>query len=79
MIVSKIDTIHNTDDGYEITCIWNLKYNVHVHIYMIQTNVDIIFQKLVLALLFLFPVDFIAKIQCTRVEKCSSCFVYEIV
>ena len=42
-IASKIDSIQNTKDGYEITCIWNSKYNVIV--YMIQTNADFICQK----------------------------------
>ena len=43
-IALTIDTLHNTIDGYEIACIWNSKYNVHVC--MIQTNVVFIFQKL---------------------------------
>ena len=44
LIASTIDTLHNTINGYEIACIWNSKYNVHVC--MIQTNADFIFQKL---------------------------------
>ena len=62
LIASEIDTIHDTNNGYEITCLWKAKYNIRV--YMIQTNADFIFQKLVLALksLFLLLLDFIAKI-----------------
>ena len=45
LIASTIDTLHNTINAYEIACIWNSKYNIHV--YMIQTNADFIFQKLV--------------------------------
>ena len=44
LIASTIDTLH-TIYGYEIACIWNSKYNVHVC--MIQTNADFIFQKLI--------------------------------
>ena len=35
-----LDTLHNTTciNGYEIACIWNLKYKVHVC--MIQTNAE---------------------------------------
>ena len=44
LIASRIDTLHNTNNGYEIACIWNSKYNVHVC--MIQTNADFIFRKL---------------------------------
>ena len=38
---------NNIINGYEsaCTCIWNSKYNVHVC--MIQTNADFIFQKLI--------------------------------
>ena len=53
LIASKIDTLHNTVNVYEIACIWNSKYNVHVC--MIQTNADFICQKLIF---FLFFVDF---------------------
>ena len=51
LIVSTIDTLHNTINAYEsaCTCIWNSKYNVHV--YMIQTNADFIFQKLIVFVL----------------------------
>ena len=45
LIASTIDTLHNTINGYEIACIWNSKYNVHVR--MIQTNAYYIFQKLI--------------------------------
>ena len=45
LIASTIDTLHNTINGYEIACIWNSKYNVHVRV--IQTNADFIFQKLI--------------------------------
>ena len=45
LIASTIDTLHNTITGYEIACIWKSKYNVHVC--MIQTNADFIFQKLI--------------------------------
>ena len=45
LIASTIDTLHNTINGCEIACIWNSKYNVHVC--MIQTNADFIFQKLI--------------------------------
>ena len=44
-LASPIDTLHNTINGYEIACIWNSRYNVHVC--MIQTNADLIFQKLI--------------------------------
>ena len=44
LIASEIDTIHDANNGYEITCLWKAKYNIHV--YMIQTNADFIFQKL---------------------------------
>ena len=33
LISSTIDTLHNTINGYEIACIWNSKYNVHVYMY----------------------------------------------
>ena len=33
-----LDTLHNTINGYEIACIWNSKYKVHVC--MIQTNAE---------------------------------------
>ena len=39
LIASEIDT----NNGYEITCLWKAKYNIHV--YMIQTNADFIFSK----------------------------------
>ena len=52
LIAWKIDTLHNTINGYEIACIWNSKYNVHVC--MIQTNTDFFYFK---NLLFLFLVD----------------------
>ena len=42
LIASKIDTLQNTINGYEIA--WNSTYNVHVC--MIQTNADFIFRKL---------------------------------
>ena len=45
LIASTIDTLHRTINGYENACIWDLKYNVHVC--MIQTNADFIFQKLI--------------------------------
>ena len=45
LIASTIDTLHNTINGYEIACIWNSKYNVHVRV--IQTNAGFIFQKLI--------------------------------
>ena len=48
LIASTIDTLHNTINGYELACIWNLKYNVHVC--MIQKNADLCFKNL----LFLF-------------------------
>ena len=44
LIASTIDTLHNTINDYEIACIWNWKYNVHVC--MIQTNADFLSQKL---------------------------------
>ena len=52
LIASTIDTLNNTINVYEIACIWNSKYNVHVC--MIQINAYFIFQNL----LFLFLVDF---------------------
>ena len=45
LIASTIDTLHNTINGYEIACIWKSEYNVHVC--MIQTISDFIFQKLI--------------------------------
>ena len=45
LIASTIDTLHKTINGYEIACIWNSKYNVHVCV--IQTSADFIFQKLI--------------------------------
>ena len=50
LIASTIDTLHNTINGYEIACTWNSKYNVHVC--MIQTNADFIFQKLIVFVSF---------------------------
>ena len=49
LIASTIDNLHYTINGYEIACIWNSKYYVHVHVHvcMIQTNVDFIIQKLI--------------------------------
>ena len=52
LIVSTIDNLHNTINGYDIACLWNSKYSVHVC--MIQTNADFIFHKLIVS---------IAKIQ----------------
>ena len=43
LIASTIDTLHNTINGYEIAYICNSKYNVHVC--MIRTNADFIFQE----------------------------------
>ena len=43
LIASEIDTIHDTNNGYEIICLWKAKYNIHV--YMIQTNADFMFSK----------------------------------
>ena len=43
LIASTIDTLNNTINVYEIACIWNSKYNVHVC--MIQKNADFIFQN----------------------------------
>ena len=45
LITSTIDTLHNTINGYEIACIWKSEYNVHLC--MIQTIADFIFQKLI--------------------------------
>ena len=45
LIASTIDTLHNNNNSFEIACIWNSKYNVHVC--MIKTNADFIFQKLI--------------------------------
>ena len=75
-----VSTIIMTINGYEIACIWNAKYNVHVC--MIETNADFMFQKL----LFLFLVDFIlrkqlnnyCRLQCSRINICPSCFVYDL-
>ena len=50
LIASTIDTLHNSINGYEIACTWNSKYNVHVC--MIQTNYDFIFQKLIVFVSF---------------------------
>ena len=50
LIALTIDTLHNTINDYEITCIWNSKYNIHVC--MIQTNADFIFQKLIVFVSF---------------------------
>ena len=43
IFASTIDTLHNTINGYDIACTWHSKYNVHVHVCMIQTNADFIF------------------------------------
>ena len=45
LIASTIDTYIILSVGYEIACIWISKYNVHV--WMIQTNADFLFQKLI--------------------------------
>ena len=45
LIASTIYTLHNTINVYETACIWNSKY--YVHVCMIQTNADLIFQKLI--------------------------------
>lgn len=45
LIATKMGTIHDTYIEYEITCTWKSKYNLHV--YMIQTYADIIFQNLI--------------------------------
>ena len=45
LIATTIDTLHKIINGYEIACIWYSKYKVHVC--MIQTNADSIFQKLI--------------------------------
>ena len=45
LLSSTIDTLHNTINGYEIAWLRNSKQNVHVC--MIQTNADFIFQKLI--------------------------------
>ena len=50
LIASTIDTLHYTINGYAIACTWNSKYNVHVC--MIQTNADFIFQKLIVFVSF---------------------------
>ena len=77
MIASTIDTLHNTINGYEIACIWNSKYNVHVRV--IQTNADFIFQKLIgfiddenLAK------QLLSQSKNYKIEICPSCFVYDL-
>ena len=71
LIALTIDTLHNTINGYEITCIWNAKYNIHVC--MIQTNADFIFQNL----LFLFLVYF--KLRKSSSTITAACNVLELI
>ena len=48
LIASTIDTLQNTINGYEISCIWNSKYNVNVC--MIQTMLILYFKNLLFLL-----------------------------
>ena len=81
LIASTIDTLHNTINGYEIACIWNSKYNVHVCI--IQTNADFIFQKLVFVScwhLFLLKIKLNnnCRLQRSRIDIYQVCFLYNL-
>ena len=53
-IASTIDNLHNTINGYEIACIWNSKYNVHVCMIQSKQMLILYFKNL----LFLFLADF---------------------
>ena len=80
LIASTIDTLHNTINGNKIWCIWNSKYNVHVC--MIQTNVDFVFQKLFFCFLLTLNCENLAnnccRLQFSRIDICPSCFVYDL-
>ena len=81
LIASTIDALHNTINGYEIACKWNSKYNVH---YVWSELMLILYFK---NCLFSFLVDFklrkssstiTAALQCSRIDICTSCFVYDL-
>ena len=81
MIASTIDTLNNIINGYEIACIWNSNYNVHVC--MIQTNADFIFQKRIVfdsRWLYIVKIKLnnYCRLQCSRIDICQSCFVYDL-
>ena len=69
--VSVLVLIFDTVNVYEIARIWNSKY--HVHVCMIQTNADFIFQNL----LFLFLVYF--KLRKSSSTITAACNVLELI
>ena len=78
---STIDTLHNTINGYEIACLRNSKYNVHAC--MIQTNADFMFENLIVFISCWLSIAKIwlnnyCRLQCSRIDICSSCFVYDL-
>ena len=75
-IASTIDTLHYTINGYEIACIWNSRYNVHVC--KIQRNADFIFQKLIVFVFIDFKLRKYCLLQCSRIDTSSSCFMYDL-